>query len=229
MKMNLIKIIPLIVILFFAIARAEDQIPKKNKANYSIENLARQVVIGTVTKVQGHPTVLSYKQKEAVRVVAGQPVLSDSSFYCPDNSFISIKLNNKLSYLKIGQLTSAFLFKDKNTYTVRLHSGFIKTLFKSDDSATQLNIMTNNSLTKIQEAKSLFIYNSLFKKTSLVNYKGKVEFSANQSKNASITLNKLEYSYLDDKMKTPSEPQLLTPKQLSQFLEASEIDPEKLD
>ena len=77
-------------------------------------------------------------------------------------------------------------------------------------------------------SKTLFIYNPLFKKTSLINYKGRVNFAKYFTKDGK-TLGKLNYSYLKKGMSGPSIPEILPRKRLELLLSAFKIDTNKLD
>lgn len=221
----------ILISLFILSLTVHAQTNDTNSASFLHEHVARQQVIGTVAKTDGNTaTVINVNSKEAQKVHKGQKVLNDSSFWCPDNCYINIRFNNKLTYLKIGQQTSVQIRVENKKLIVKLHSGFIKTLFKSSDTLDLMEVATPNSVSLVENAKSLFIYNNLFRKTSVLNYKGEVDLKA--LKPGPEVVQKLEkntYSYIEDKDSTPAEPQFLTPHQLNKLLSAFDIDTKKLD
>lgn len=194
---------------------------------HSAEKAAREEIIGKVIKVEGRATVLDIKSRDPQLIKKNHNVYNDSSFYCEENCYFTIKLKNKLSYLKVGQRSSLTLRKVDNTYLVHLHNGFVKTLFKSGDIASELKIKTRNSSIASSNGKSLVIYNSLFGKTSLINFKGVTSIGSKDL--TSVELNKLQYLSVDNKTFAMDPPELLDQKSLNRLLNAFKIDSKKLD
>lgn len=188
---------------------------------------SRKIVIGKIIKTQGEATVINVKSRYPIKLKDNQEVLNDSSFHCKKGCYFTIKLNNKLSYIKVGQGTSFKLRKSQNDYIAILHSGFVKALFKSGEGAKSLQISTKNAMVTATNGKSLIIYNPLFTKTSVINFKGKTKV-ADSSGNENI-LQTLQYSSINKGDKMASEPEILDQKSLDRLLNAFNIDKKKLN
>lgn len=179
--------------------------------------------IGIVTQVQGSASILN--KLRPLLAKKDTIIYNDSSIYCPENCHLTIKLNNKLSFIKIGQKTNIHLLEKDDNYSIKLHIGFIQTLFKSSEKFKMMKITTKNAQIISKNSKTLSIFNPYFVKTSLINFKGKVSFQ--KLSGESLTLSKLEYSnLLKDNEITPAE--FLPPKRLDSLLNAFEIKKQQI-
>jgi hypothetical protein len=167
--------------------------------------------VGKIIKMAGKATYMDTVTKKPVAVKAGRLIKDDSSLYVYKNSYVTIKLINELSFIKIGhnsKISLRYVPEDKK-YLVYVHSGYMKALFKSTEAVQDMVVYTQQSTVTASGSKFIVVSNPLTKGTTVFNYKGDVQI---QDRN--ITLDKTpvppqKYTYMDAKNPSPSRPHFI--------------------
>jgi hypothetical protein len=159
------------------------------------------LVIGKAIKVNGKATVLPVNKNKPLKLKAGANVTYDASIFVKDNSYATIKLNNNLSFVKIGKQSKVSIRyeADEKAYYVRVYVGYIKVLFKQSKKADRMVIVTNNSTAIATDAKFIAVANPIVQTSTVFNYKGNLMFE-------DLSVPEGKYSVLSKRARTPSAP-----------------------
>lgn len=186
--------------------------------------------IGKVIKVKGQASLLFDHKKDPVSAAVGTEILEDTSISCSFKCYVTIELDNELSFVKVGSDSHISLRVDKDLrqVVVKLKKGFVKTMLKSTEKFQNIVVKTENATVQGGDTKFLTTFSPMFSKTSVLNYKGKTSFSKKDSSaDSAVLLAKKQYSYLTAKMLIPNKPEILSSSRTKDLLNAFKVEDPK--